>query len=915
MASSVSELTRMSGLVSGLDIESLVKAGTANTKNSINSRKQKLQTLQWKQEAYRSVISSISDFQSKYLDILSSSSIRANSVMKSNKATSSNESLSVSASTSAIAGKYSITSVKTAKAASLEGTKASASSVTLDFSNASAGSNTVKVTLDGTTKSITFNGGENAKDNFLTALNKEFDGVTAAQFEFVDGSNKLNIKNGAGDNVSHIFTVGYSTSVGLKNDASNVISTSSTIGSLDFVQSLQGDSFEFTINGTSFSFDKDTTIKEMMNTINKSDAGVTMTFSGLTQSFSLSSSATGAGQSIEITQQKGNLINSVFNLTSSEISVAPTKATLSDKNVDDTVAFTFQTTNTGFTSGDSFTINGKELKLNGLTQSQNTDKIKLDPDDDTETSARLYKDADGNTIYRYVENGSTYYAKKNGDTYETVMKVSAEGVVNYNGQDLEDVTEEDQLKTLGIEKDMKTYTADDYKTALEDAYKASFPDGSGKFTVSVFDDGKAIIHFMPESGEKTSVSASGNVTAMDTGYGSNGTYTNYTENPYDESRVVINSDKASFTLADGTAVTINGTGTDGKVTIKDLTDSGYFAFDSTTGELSVTGKNMLTAADSATSADVKEIFGTVTLAGADNVGTLRLHGENAQMTVNGVTLESSSNSFSIDGTTFNIADVKEFTQADIASGDAEEITVDVSKDTSKIKEAILGFVEAYNELLDTINTQLSTSRPKSDGDYYDPLTEEQEEEMEQDEIDKWNEQAKTGLLYHDSTLSRVFTSLRQAMSTASGGMTIQALGIDTSDDYTEYGKLVIDDESVLDTAIEKYGDEIADFFTNTETGLGTVLNNAVNAAIDTSTNKNGYPKGILTSVAGVANTRSDKKNYIYSQIETMQTIIDKLNEKYENEQERLWSKYTTLETYISNMNNQSSSLFGTDSSY
>ncbi|MGN1105490.1 MAG: flagellar filament capping protein FliD, partial [Huintestinicola sp.] len=152
---------------------------------------------------------------------------------------------------------------------------------------------------------------------------------------------------------------------------------------------------------------------------------------------------------------------------------------------------------------------------------------------------------------------------------------------------------------------------------------------------------------------------------------------------------------------------------------------------------------------------------------------------------------------------------------------------------------------------------------------------------------------------------------RQAVGCANvNGMTIQALGIDTSDDYTEYGKLVIKDEGALDAAIEKYGDEIANFFTDTKDGLGTVLNNAITAAIDTNTNKNGYPKGTLTAMAGVANTRSDRNNLIYNQISDLQTLIDKLNDKYEKEQERLWKKYSTLESYISTMNNQSTSIFG-----
>lgn len=46
----VSSRNRMSGLMSGLDTEELVKAMTANTKNRINSKQQKLQTLQWKQD-------------------------------------------------------------------------------------------------------------------------------------------------------------------------------------------------------------------------------------------------------------------------------------------------------------------------------------------------------------------------------------------------------------------------------------------------------------------------------------------------------------------------------------------------------------------------------------------------------------------------------------------------------------------------------------------------------------------------------------------------------------------------------------------------------------------------------------------------------------------------------------------------
>lgn len=899
------EITRMTGLASGLDIESLVKAGTANTKTSLDKRKQKLQTLQWKQEAYRSVITTMSDFKKKYLNIESSSSIRANAVMKSNKAESSNDSLKVSASANAAAGKYTITSVTQAKAATLTGTRASAGTVELDFSNAAEGSNTVTVTLDGSARNITFEGGENAKDNFLTALNDTFGDISAARFSFKDGTNKLTIENAANDKVAHSFTVGYNAAVGLKNDASNRIATTSKLGSLDFVTELSGDKFSFSINGVDFSFDKNTTVKEMMNTVNKSDAGVTMSFNSLSQSFELKTTQTGAGKELKVSQTSGNLLNALFNI-GDKLGIDPTLATgLSDKNIDESITdFTFKTTTDGFGASDGITVNGKTLAVTDLTKKQETEKITIG---DSEINAKLHTDADGNTIYQYTQDGSTIYAKKTADDkFETVMSVSAEGVVNYNGSDLEDVTEADQLKNLGIEKKYQQYSSDDIAKALNDAYKASFPSGKGSFSVESSDDGVSI-KFTPAAGEAVSVSASGDVTV-------DGASSNYTETPYPSDHVIADIDKISFTVNGGVKFNMAGNGKDGKVTINDLVRSGYFVYDESTGVLAVTGKNTITAEGE--SAEVfKKLFGTDTLSGVDNVGSMTLRGSNAQMTINGVTLESNSNSFTVEGTAFSIADVKEFTEDDIASGDAEEITVNVSKDTSKIKETILGFVEAYNEMLDKVYEQINTKRPKDSGDYYDPLTDDQKDEMEADEITKWEEKAKTGLLYHDSTLSKVFTQIRQAVGCANvNGMTIQALGIDTSDDFNEYGKLKIDDESKLDAAIEKYGDEIANFFTDTTNGLGTVLNNAVTSAIDTNTNKNGYPKGTLTAMAGVANTRSDRNNMIYNQISNLQSLIDKLNDRYENEQERLWSKYSTLESYISTMNNQSSSIFGTSNS-
>lgn len=69
----------LSGLASGVDTESMVKSMLSGIQNKIDSQNQKKTQLEWKQEAYRDVISKINSFQSKYLDIASSNSLRLTS--------------------------------------------------------------------------------------------------------------------------------------------------------------------------------------------------------------------------------------------------------------------------------------------------------------------------------------------------------------------------------------------------------------------------------------------------------------------------------------------------------------------------------------------------------------------------------------------------------------------------------------------------------------------------------------------------------------------------------------------------------------------------------------------------------------------------------------------------------------------
>lgn len=295
---------------------------------------------------------------------------------------------------------------------------------------------------------------------------------------------------------------------------------------------------------------------------------------------------------------------------------------------------------------------------------------------------------------------------------------------------------------------------------------------------------------------------------------------------------------------------------------------------------------------------------------SDDFTKKNAYGKNGTITIstdgeNYTTYTSASNEYSFDGTTFNIAKLGNF---DSSVDGVDEITVTTEKDTSSIKDTVIKFIDAYNQLLDDVYGEIQTSRPKKNGSYYDPLTEEQEEEMKSDEIEKWNNEAKKGLLYQDNYLSTFVSSIRGAMSSSKvDGFTLYDLGISLATDWKSNGKLVVDEDK-LENAINTYGDKVTSFFVDSDKGLAATLNNEIDRAISTRDKKVGY----LSGIAGIENTTTEKDNALYSQINNMQTLINNLQTRYENEMERYWKQFTTLETYMSNMQSQSS-IFGSDS--
>lgn len=842
----IRETNRMAGLMSGLDTEELVKAMSANTKARLNSQKQKLQKLEWKQESYRSVISKISDFKSKYLDILSENSIKANAVMKKCTATSSNDKvISATASAGATAAKYTISKATAAKSASFDSNGAvSEGAVKLDFSKAEAGkSYTVELNFDGATKNITFTAGadvEATKNSFLNAANTAVaDLKNAGQgFEFKAGTSTL-VFNGNNDNVYHTFGVGASAAVGLDFSASSKITTSTKLGAVDFSETLVAGSdgkYKFTINGTDFEVDGNTTIGDLINKVNTSDAGVKLSFSSVSQSFEIETKDTGVKAEISMSQSSGNLLNSLFNIGSDKLSV---------------------------TNADKGTL--EYTQINSDFSTRITDSI----------ASKM----------RYG------FKTDDADSSKYTVNISIDGTEHELELDLSALTRK--------ESNEDAYTDEEVTTALNDALKAAYKDKTGEELAGV-EFGFATV--TDDKTQKTTYNLSIKSDSA-VSFGDNDFYiasgtTNVETKKADASYLAAAGVSSMTFNVDGSEVVVNAGSTEG-IKMQDLVDAGIITID---GSGNITAAADVDGVSDEAKALLNDIFGKDTgIQGANATDTITAYGTNSSITVssdgeNFVTYTSANNSFNFDGTNINLSNAGEFE----AQSEDEYITIDTARDTSGVKDAIVKFIDDYNKLLEDVYGEVTTSRPKSSGSYYDPLTEEQREEMDEDEIKNWEENAKKGLLYRDNSVQRFLSDLRGAMASAVDGMTLGAMGITLTDSWSDHGKLEID-ESKLDNALAAYGDKIADFFTS-ENGLAAKLEKTVDNAISTKTNKYGY----LTSLAGMANTKTDKDNQIFRQMETIQDLIDRLTDKYEKEQDSYWNRFTALEKYMAQAQQQQS---------
>lgn len=242
---------------------------------------------------------------------------------------------------------------------------------------------------------------------------------------------------------------------------------------------------------------------------------------------------------------------------------------------------------------------------------------------------------------------------------------------------------------------------------------------------------------------------------------------------------------------------------------------------------------------------------------------------------------------------------------------AEKITFTTSSDSDKIVEAVKSFVNDYNEMVTQIKNAYGTlPMQRSNGAYYQPLTDEDKEGMTDSAIEDWEEKAKTGILFGDRDLSSLYSRLTSAVSMyGQDGADLKAAGITVN--YSNGLSTLSFDEKTLRDTLDSDPDRVKDIFSkSTDNGAATNgLVAAIKEPLEVFGGTTGATKGTLVEKAGspLAPT-SIYSNYIQKQLDNLDTQIEKWQDKMSDQVDYYTTQFSKLEQLIAQMNSQSSSL-------
>lgn len=310
---------------------------------------------------------------------------------------------------------------------------------------------------------------------------------------------------------------------------------------------------------------------------------------------------------------------------------------------------------------------------------------------------------------------------------------------------------------------------------------------------------------------------------------------------------------------------------------------------------------------------ITETAGTFFAAiGIDASNPVTEQGVDAMAQIDGITVTRSANTFTVNGVEYTLK------QKHTAEQTGETILVEQNVDA--VYNSIKSFVDEYNKLVDLFSNKLSEKYDRG----YQPLSDGEKEALLEEEVEKWEKQAKTGLLRNDSILQKIQSDMRMALVNAvdNVGISLSSIGIN-SKSYQDKGKLSID-ETKLKQAIREKPDEVKKLFKQQsedvpsytrnltteqrsarykQQGLLYRISDIIEDQISIFRNKDGR-KGILLEKAGMKGDASEYSSTLARDITDYDEKISEMLAKLFKKEESYYKQFSQLETYMNKMNSQ-----------
>lgn len=333
--------------------------------------------------------------------------------------------------------------------------------------------------------------------------------------------------------------------------------------------------------------------------------------------------------------------------------------------------------------------------------------------------------------------------------------------------------------------------------------------------------------------------------------------------------------------------------------------SDTFTLSTTSSSYSDVSEIMVSANGQSTSlAELLKGSDDVTVSAADSASYTAGKDAIVKATVNGTELEltRSSNVIDMDGLSVTL-------KGEFTTGEGEEaVSFKTNSDTAAITSAIKSFVDQYNSILKSVRSAYTTQPlVNSSGERYSPLTDDDMSDMSESAIAKYEEKAKTGLLFADSDLSSLYTKMSNLVNNSN--MNLSSIGLTAK--YSNGETTLELDENKLRSVLESDPDKVKNVFTQSREygaatdGLMTQVKSLFNTYASTSLGS----QGILVKKAGTTKSAlSLTSNSFQTQIDALQTQIEKWQSKLSDKVDYYTKQFTRLEKLMSTYNNQSSML-------